>query len=807
MNNENLSFMFTISKATHRMSKNWVKEHLTWGDMIERLKTPTKTEETVAEYRKMSKSDRAAIKDIGGFVGGTLSGKRRKRETVVSRSLVTLDIDNGDLQVYENIRLALQGCAFAVYSTHSHTKEEPRLRVIIPLSREVSPDEYEALSRAIGDNIGLHYMDRSTFEPSRLMYWPSYSSDGDYYFESSSGEVGFLDPDVLLEDFYLDWTDTSEWPGISEEESEMRKGVCKLSDPRDKTGLVGAFCRAFSVSDAIDIFLPDVYIPGKTEGRYTYANGSSADGLVIYDDTFAYSHHATDPIGDGHEYNAYDLVRIHKFGREKQSEREMRELCLGREEVRLELGKMLGLGDLGEEDGENTHENNDTEEKTEEGDKDREVSLEWLNSLEYTKQGQLEKSLNNLIKILENDPNLKSIQFNEMSFRPDVKGAVPWKRSEYTSGWRDADDAQLQAYLARNYTEFPKSVYTVAFDKVVDDRRFHPIQDYFNELDPWDGIERVDELFIKCLNAEDSAYVRAVTHKTLVAAVARVMEPGCKFDYMLVLNGPQGIGKSSLIARLAKKWFSDSLRLQDTRDKTAAEKLNTAWIHEFGELAGLGKIDSSTLKSFLSASADDYRPSYGRQVIHRKRQCIFFGSTNAEEGFLRDETGGRRFWPVEVHGEPGVVKWKLSEDDIDKIWAEAYYYYKTEGVNSLHLEGEVLKAAQEQQRESLEADPREEMVRAYLDMLVPKEWDRMSKEDRENFINGLSNVAEDELVPVEHVSYEMIWRECFREKESRLDNKGRAEIKRILDRIGWVRSDKWARFYGERTRARYFERA
>ncbi|WKB37226.1 virulence-associated E family protein [Terrilactibacillus sp. S3-3] len=152
------------------------------------------------------------------------------------------------------------------------------------------------------------------------------------------------------------------------------------------------------------------------------------------------------------------------------------------------------------------------------------------------------------------------------------------------------------------------------------------------------------------LGASDNPYVRAVTRKTLCAAIARVLTPGIKFDSMLVLNGPQGAGKSTLIAKLGGDWFSDSLSLSDTKDKTAAEKLQGYWILEIGELAGLKKAEVETLRSFLSRQNDIYRASFGRRATPHLRQCVFFGTTNAEKGYLRDTTGNRRFWPVKTPG-------------------------------------------------------------------------------------------------------------------------------------------------------------
>ena len=207
---------------------------------------------------------------------------------------------------------------------------------------------------------------------------------------------------------------------------------------------------------------------------------------------------------------------------------------------------------------------------------------------------------------------------------------------------------------------------------VSSERLYHPVKEYLNGLS-WDGTKRLENLLVDYLGAEDTPYVRAVTRKTLVAAVARIYEPGTKFDSILVLNGPQGIGKSTLFARLGRAWYSDSLSISDMKDKTASEKLQGYWILELGELAGIRKMDVETVKSFITRTDDKYRKAYGVNVESHPRQCIIVGSTNSDGGFLRDVTGNRRFWPVRVLGKGRHKPWDL--DAVDQIWAEAAEYY------------------------------------------------------------------------------------------------------------------------------------
>lgn len=189
---------------------------------------------------------------------------------------------------------------------------------------------------------------------------------------------------------------------------------------------------------------------------------------------------------------------------------------------------------------------------------------------------------------------------------------LPWRQVK--PGWGDTDISCAKLYFERVYGIWSPTKFKDALLAVVSaERLYHPIKEYFSTLQ-WDGTERLDTLLIDYLGAEDTLYVRAVTRKTFTAAVARVYEPGIKFDSILVLNGPQGIGKSTLFALLGKDWYSDSLSISDMKDKTAAEKLQGYWILELGELAGIKKVDVETVKSFVTRTDDKFRQSYGVAV-------------------------------------------------------------------------------------------------------------------------------------------------------------------------------------------------
>lgn len=307
--------LITIATGSSRRSASWKTKEMLWSEFVDKLGRVTRTQETQQEYFRMPKEERDNAKDVGGFVGGTLKGGRRKIDAVLQRRLITLDMDSitAGEDPWPTVVLIL-GCAAVLYSTHSHTAKAPRLRLVLPLSRPVSPEEYEAIARRIAGDIGIDMCDDTTYEPHRLMYWASASSDGEFRYEVQDGP--WLDADEQLAR-YADWKDPTQWPVSSRKSGTIRRLADKQGDPTAKDGIVGAFCRTYSVEDAIEAFLPEVYIKGEN-GRYTYKGGSTSGGLVIYEDgRFAYSHHSTDPTC-GKLCNAFDLVRIHMFGKDDE---------------------------------------------------------------------------------------------------------------------------------------------------------------------------------------------------------------------------------------------------------------------------------------------------------------------------------------------------------------------------------------------------------------------------------------------------------------------------------------------------------
>lgn len=775
-----------ISVGKSRYETAWKNKTMSWAVLLNKLSRSQETAETHAEYMKMGKEQQDRIKDIGGFVGGHLKDGRRKTGYVTGRQLLTLDLDFPPVDFWDAIINNLEiNSALAVYSTHKHTPAKPRYRLIMPLDREVTPDEYEAIARKIAEKIGIDYFDDSTFQPTRLMYWPSHSTDVDPFFQFY--DAPFLSADAVLEE-YPDWTDTSYWPESSRMAGIRKRQADKQGDPLAKKGIVGAFCRSYTITQAIAKFLPDVYTQTAKEDRYTYAAGSTAAGLVVYDgDVFAYSNHSTDPAG-GQLCNAFDLVRLHKFsdlddgkedksGSELPSYKEMAKLASEDPSVRMTLA-------------------NDARAKAVldfEGEPLPESAEDWEAKLVLSETGSIKPLITNAVLILENDPALQGIRHNELSGAIEVKGKLPWSRpSKY---WRDADDALLYGYVADQYgVQFPENRFTKALTIVADKRRFNPLREYVQNLPEWDGVARVDTLLVDYLGAPDTEYVRAVTRKTLIGAIQRVLEPGCKFDTVLVLDGKPGIGKSTLLRKLGGAWFSDSLSLADTRDKTAAEKLQGCWIMEIGEMQGTRKADIDVMKGFLSRQVDEYRAAYGRVVERHPRTCIICGTTNSTTGFLRDTTGNRRFWPVPVNGGGRLSVWDMTEETRSQIWAETMIFV-AEGETSF-LDAAMEREAAKMQREAIEYDDREGEVIDYLETLLPADWYSWDLSKRVDFFQQRDALAVkvDCTMRRTQVCAREIFCECWGRPKNAWRRQDGYEIAAIMARIpGWEKTGKEAR--------------
>ena len=781
----------TLATAASRKSKRWKNRQLTWSDFLKKLSKTRRTGETAAEYKSFPKSKQDEIKDVGGFVGGTLKEGRRTAESVQWRSVITLDADFAEKDLWDSLIFTLGDYACCIYSTHKHSPQKPRVRLILPLSRPVTPDEYQAISRLVASDIGIDQFDDTTYQPHRLMYFPSTSQDGEYIFKYN--DSAWLDADEQLEryqkDFKTDWTDQSFWPTSSRVHEDIRKAVSKQEDPLVKKGIIGAFCRTYDIHEAIGKFLADVYEPCGMN-RYTYKEGSTSAGAIVYDDKFLYSHHSTDPAG-GKLLNAFDLVRIHKYRNLDEDAAEgtptgrlpsykaMQDLAMEDSAVKETIGKekMAQIAD----------------EFTEVSDEDiKNLDTKWTASLDVNRWGRYESTPHNIKLILENDPNLKSrFAVNEFSHRICVVKPLIWRKDKKNLGdWTDFDDSCLRNYLSDVYGIAGENKIKDARNEIVSKNSFNPLKDYIDSLQ-WDGKERLDSFFIDYLGAEDTPLVRAMTRKTICAGAARVLDPGCKWDYVLTLVGGQGIGKSYTVKRLGKKWSSDSL--VSVVGKEGMEQIQGFWVIEIAELSALRKAEAEQVKHFITKTEDSFRPSYGKNTERYPRQCIFFATTNNRD-FIRDQTGGRRWWAIDVDASRRKLNpFEMTEETVDQIWAEAKYRYAIG--EKLYLDEAMEQEAKKIQEQHTEESPLAGMIREFIEKEIPENWPEMSIGDRQDFIRGDSFEYHGELVKRDRVCALEIWVELLQGDVKKLTRIAAIEINDVLRKTeGWYQPKNKIRF-------------
>lgn len=795
----------TIAVGSNRKSLNWTNSSLMWSEFVNKLKAPQRTAESYEEFMKLSKPEQDELKDVGGFVGGQINGKRRKNNAIANRDLITLDFDNINTGLTKDVARKVNslGCAYVIYSTRKHAEFAPRLRIILPTDRTISSDEYEPIARKLASLIGIQMADPTTFEVARLMYWPSCSADSDYFYDFA--DKPFLSADGILA-MYADWHDATSWPQVPGHEVLRQREIAKQQDPLSKRGVVGAFCRVYTIHNAMQRFIPKAYEETSLKDRFTYLGGSTSGGAIIYDDKFLYSHHATDPCSNV-LVNAFDLVRLHLFGDLDTDAKEntpvnklpsylaMCKLAIQDEEVSALLN-------------EERHEkaidafSNVVEEATDAPKKQDDLS--WMKKLEKDlNTGQIKKTINNIVLIIENLDNMRNkIALDEFANRGMVLGSLPWCKSEEKRLWTDVDDAELARFLEVGFGITGAEKIDKALIIVGNRNKFNDVKNYIDSQ-KWDGIKRIETLLHDYLGVEQNVYTADVMKKTLAAAVGRAIDGAIKFDYVPILVGAQGIGKSTFLSKLGEKWFSDSLT--NFEGKEAAEIIQGTWINELAELAGFNRYETNAIKQFVTKQHDIYREAYGKRTNKFPRRCVFFGTTN-DSTFLKDVTGNRRFWPIDC----GVVSPTKSifndlDDEVGQIWAEAKVLYSLG--EPLYMSGESLNLANEAQGLHQETDARAGVVEEFLNIKIPKIWNELSLSTRKQYIQG--NVKYDgiDLIRRDKISAIEIWCECFNRPKDYVSRRDTREINAIMDSLqGWKRIKGPRMFGGPYGNQRGYER-
>lgn len=730
-----------------------------WSTLVKMLSVPAVTRERHKEYLKLSRDEQTRLKSRDGWISGAqCKGGIRRLANVMPRNVATFDLDYPWESFFPDMLsdihwLASYECV--VLSTRGSTPEKPRYRVVMPMSRMVQPDEWNALARIVSlridyGNTPMEQVDVVSSRRAQMMFLPTRSVDQEYQFHHNKGRL--FDPDeqfAWFEENHGDWRDLSQLP-LYKGEEQLRKHADKAEDPWLKPGVIGDWCRAWPIEELIAEHLSDKYIPGDDKSgkpRYTYTGGGGANGAVVEDDgRFLYSWHGSDPVGE-QLVNAWDLYRVHRFGHlddkhdpetpimDWPSSKAMKEFVgtderyrAERTKSRYDLGAMFDDVDVGEADAEPEEDlSADSAEYTEaekpaeddfglsdddlaaadgghkepppKGKKGKEKTAKnpnaatWFSEeLEVNKNGDLISSVHNVAAILYNDPRFYGkLRFDEFTGVVRVFGDIKSRSDNvptlfcqdkvYGDRWSQRGHITIRAILAtpNGAGKVGYGLSTVSERDIADGvelaaarNTYHPIKDFL-EAETWDGVERIEHMFIDYLGLPDTAYARETAKLVMIASVARIYEPGMKFDYAPVLQGRQGARKSTFIRTLyTTRWFGEvACDLGDVQK--VAEAISGKWGNELPEMTAMNKSEVNDTKAFLSRQEDTVRLAYAREVTVIKRQAIFWGSTN-EDVYLKDRTGNRRFWPLHVRTH--YIDTSALADAVPQLWAEALALYK-----------------------------------------------------------------------------------------------------------------------------------
>lgn len=730
---------------------HWTPKTVTWGEVQRWLDKP------------------ASRKECGGYVFGVLRETTQTHRAdeppctdyhrinlgVESRSALVLDVDHPAEGFADTLDIVLPS-AHVGHTTFNSTPQEPRYRLIIPTDRLMAPDEYHAVADAVMAKLGVDQFDRGSREPARQMFRPS--AQKPEWFESWVADGEPLNVDELLADFVVD---LSTLP--------VPKTSSTKRDPQSLEGVVGAFNRVYDIGEVIEAY----DLPYVTAGaNWQLVGARSIAGLKLVDDTgtLAYSHHVTDPA-HGRAVSPFDLVRLHRFGELDAGKPEqtpinrlpshtaMQELASTDVRVVAELVGADFAGEVG----------------------DALDVVDWRLGLQlHRRTGDVQDVIKNWDLIVANEPLFKLLQFNELSMAVEVSGDLPWRPLERGGATFSATDrAALCHHIERNFQGLRPS--RTLMDELVNttaaQRYVNPLRDYLLAREgTWDGEARVEE---SLPGVVPTPYTRMVARKALVAAVARVMEPGVKWDHTVVLFGGEGKGKSWWVDRVFRGYAST---LGDIHHKDTLLIMQRSWVMLADEGYSLRKANADAQKEFLTRRVDVFRAPFERETMAHPRHCVIWSTTN-DEVFLRRQEGNRRF--LIVRSENRVDFDALTDEYVDQLWAEAVHLYRAG--EKLWLDEDQSRVAADERETFTEEDAKAGAVEDYLEMLVPESWDEMSPEARVTFrANRAEELGAVGTVQMTEVCSAQIWVEVFGRRLGDHSRTELLELNNIMRKLpGW----------------------
>lgn len=759
--------LYNFATARNGKTKKWQHKEFSFREIIKYLKKERVIDLTEQAFHELDNTERADIKNGNpAFIGGFFEG-RRTSVTMQTRSIIALDIDKKFPSNFAKYMREHSDFPYYIYESISSTAKHRKYRVLFFLSEDIDADYYEPMARRIARMLKIiDFVDQTCYRKTQLMYAPVFCANVE---EPLNRFVGDKEaPNVSNEEILSTFNnilDITEWDSAKDEGALRQQNRMTLKDPREKEGVIGAFCQFVGdIPNAIDMY----GLPYKQESqdRFSYTGGTSSNGFVVYDaGQWGYSNHDTDPAAEGgHDLNAFDLVRIHKFGDRDRSDGykdptrapsyklfvdelmnddEFVEVLNQRRSDSIIESILDDFEDIGEpEDGE-VNESIISETK-------RAKNRIVINGVSYRKNPAKDKKLgkkvrsfetklvkssengtvinskSNVYRAVREHPLLKDrILFDNFTRRLMFVGVRPWRATEGDT-WNENDDFMLAAFLENHDLKVPVDTVRSASQQISMEKehQFNSLANFFNHLLPaWDGVERVGTLFHDAFNAEDNEVNAMIAKKTLLGGLERALnDRPSEVKAVPVLQGPQSVGKSTFwrLLSINREWFTDSKI--DIGKKDGLSILGGSFIIEFGEFASIKRADRDEVKQFLSSSYDKYRPSFGKTEKMFVRHNIFVGSVNDEE-FLNDPTGNTRYKVVHCPGDKtgaSRVLELMTEDYVLQLWAEAMQM-RQNGETHLYMAEEDAKTEAVAKRHT-KAGAFDELIQAYVCANKPLDW-------------------------------------------------------------------------------------
>ena len=719
---------------------------------------------TGEKFTEMLKSPKDS-KDTTAIFWGELKDSQRRKGNVLSKSALALDADNADQALPFLVSMVLGEFEYYLHSTYSHSAEQSRYRVIIPLAESVSPEQYTFMVEVLATMLGRDQFDMTCSEPSRLFYAPATQDRELYEYEVNTGALFDFDTAEMM-NFVFDPAEAVELaePVAPEEEKEYPHAS-------DIEGTVGDFNRAYE--DDLDAVIEAYnlpYEPSEDPLKWKLVGSHSAPGLHALDQGYFYSHHATDPA-HGMRLTAFDLVSVHNFqGDEVKAKKcvnsDPRLVQAAVEKAKTEAQSAFTAIDAPVSGAEVSGVESEDVSPSEGFDYGAVISR----MTGWNKRTSSFKATPANLEVLSNcDPTLQSIAYDELLQDVSFTAKTPWGEPAGTYIERPQISA-LYLHLTRHYPiDLSRSMVEVLVDGRSTVNRFNPVRDYLDSLQ-WDGVERLSSALPGVVENE---YTAMVARKCLAAAVARVYEPGIKWDHIMVIQGTQGLGKTYWIEKMSRGFSS---QLGNVSSADTVRTLHQSWISVSDECSAFSKGGFAEWKDFITRTSDDYRLPYDKRSHSRKRAQVIWATTNDEDFIPESEQGTRRFLVVKATEKVDFSK--MTDEYIDQVWAEAKHLYLSG--EKLYLTDEENQLAEAVREQFTGHDGLVGTIEAFISSPIAPKWDVMSTQQRLQWLSMHAEGLVESDTRRSEVSPMQVWVEGFGKNPADARNNEIQKLERIM---------------------------